>query len=294
MSRPLALLVNPSAGGGRAARVLPEVQDALRGLDLEFHTEITTDLEHACALAGAAARAGEVAVTLSGDGLIGCVAGVLRDVPGSVLGVLPGGRGNDFARMLGIPRDLPAACAVLARGVEREVDLGDVEGRAFVGIASLGFDSDANRLANEAPKRLGKSVYAYAALRALAAWKPARFEIAVDGEPTRAFMGYSVAAANSRYYGGGMDIAPAAELDDGLLDVVLVGHVPKRRALLNMRKVFDGTHVDTPSVEVLRAPQLHVTSDRPFVVYADGDPIGQTPVKISVRPRALRVLAPAS
>ncbi|HUR86590.1 MAG TPA: diacylglycerol kinase family protein [Solirubrobacteraceae bacterium] len=292
MDRDVALLCNPSAGGGRAARVLPQVEEALRGHRIAFHTETTRDLDHGCALAGTAANAGEAVVTLGGDGLVGCVAGALREVPGALLGVLPGGRGNDLARSLGIPRDPRAACAVVATGTPRLLDVGDVDGRTFVGIASLGFDSDANRIANAAPSRLGSLVYVYAALRALAAWKPAHFELRLDGEPVD-FTGYSVAAANAPGYGGGMLLAPEAALDDGLLDVVLTGQMSKRRALLVLTKVFKGAHVQERSVRVHRARELHVASDRPFVVYADGDPIGGTPVTIRIQPGALRVLAPA-
>jgi YegS/Rv2252/BmrU family lipid kinase len=291
--RRVSLIVNPSAGGGRAVRVLPEIESALRELGVPFHAELTRDLHHARELATAAARAGEIVATLGGDGLAGCVAGVLREHPGSVLAVLPGGRGNDLARVLGMPRDdLRAACDVLAHGTERDLDVGEVQGRCFVGIASLGFDSDANRIANAASPRLGGLVYAYGALRALVAWQPARFELEHDGG-THAFTGWTVAAANSKAYGGGMMLAPDAELDDGLLDVVLTSDMPKRRFLGNLPKVFKGTHVHEPEVSVLRTRSLRVSADRPFTVYADGDPIGETPVTITAVPRALRVLVPA-
>lgn len=291
MQRVVALLCNPSAGGGRAARVVPDVEAALRELDVSFHTEVTRDAAHARALATAAAHAGEVAVTLGGDGLVGCVVGALRDVPGAVLGILPGGRGNDLARVLGIPSEPRAACRIVAAGRERPLDVGDVGGRAFIGIASLGFDSDANRIANKAPSRLGKLVYVYGGLRALAAWKPARFELRLDGEPL-AFCGYTVAAANSTSYGGGMQLAPAAALDDGLLDIVLIAAHSKPGFFATLPKVFKGEHVDHPAVRIERARELHVDADRPFVIYADGDPIGETPATIRVDPGAVRVLAP--
>jgi YegS/Rv2252/BmrU family lipid kinase len=291
VDRDVALLCNPSAGGGRAARILPRVEEELRALGISFHTETTRDLEQARALAVAAATAGEATVTLGGDGLAGCVAGALRAVPGALLGVLPGGRGNDLARALGIPVDPRAACEVIATGRPRTLDLGEVGGRTFVGIASLGFDSDANRIANAAPSRLGSLVYVYGALRALAAWKPARFDLLIDGEPLR-FTGYSVAAANSPGYGGGMLLAPSAQLDDGLFDVVLAGELSKRRFLTVLPKVFKGAHVDEPSYRMVRARELRIDADRPFVLYADGEPIGETPVTIRIVPSALRVLAP--
>jgi len=292
VDRDVAVLCNPSAGGGRAARILPRAERALRDLGVRFHTEVTRDLDHARELARRAAQTGEVTATLSGDGLVGCVVGVLRGFPGAVLGILPGGRGNDTARVLGIPAEIRAACAVIAGGAERELDIGDVDGRSFIGIASLGFDSDANRIANAAPSRLGRLVYVYGALRALAAWRPARFELRLDGEPITT-TGYSVAACNSSSYGGGMQLAPDAELDDGMLDVVLIAAHSKRSFLATLPKVFTGAHVDHPAVRILRARELHVDAHRPFAIYADGDPIGSTPATIRAVPRAVRVLVPA-
>jgi YegS/Rv2252/BmrU family lipid kinase len=292
VERRVALLCNPSAGGGRAARSLPRAERALRDLGIDFHTEVTRDLQHGADLARAAAAAGEVTVTLSGDGLFGRGVGVLREFPGAVLGILPGGRGNDTARVLGIPLDVDGACAVIAGGVERDLDIGEVDGRSFIGIASLGFDSDANRIANAAPSRLGRLVYVYGALRALAAWTPARFDLRLDGEPLSS-IGYSVAACNSGCYGGGMHLAPDASLDDGMLDVVLIASHSKRSFLATLPKAFRGTHVTHPAVRVLRGVELHFDADRPFTVYADGDPIATTPTTVRVVPGALRVLVPA-
>jgi YegS/Rv2252/BmrU family lipid kinase len=291
MARRISLIVNPHAGGGRAAAAIPIVEAALTELGVGWHVESTRSLDHARELARAARGAGEVAVTLSGDGLVGVVAGELHGT-GGVLGILPGGRGNDFARVLGIPREPAEACAVIAAGVERRVDVGEVDGRPFIGVASCGFDSDANRIANETTLVKGDLVYLYGALRALAEWKPARFELELDGRERLAFSGYSVACANSKAYGGGMFIAPDAELDDGQLDVVMSGRRSKRRALYDLPKVFKGTHVELPSVRIVRAAEVRVSADRPFTMYADGDPIAELPATVRVHARSLRVLVP--
>ena len=300
MPQPLCLIVNPAAGGGKAARLAPKLEQSLRERGLTVRRVETRDLDHARALALAAAQEGEVVVTLSGDGLIGVVADVLRGRPGAVIGVLPGGRGNDLARVLAIPEDPRAACDVLATGVPRPVDLGLVGEagspggeRAFVGIASAGFDSEANRIANEAPSWLGGLVYAYGALRALVSWRPARFEIELlpSGE-RHSFTGYTVAAANSRAYGGGMYLAPEAMLDDGLLEIVVTEDVGKLSFLANLPKVFKGEHVLLPSVHVFRAAEVRISADRPFTLYADGDPIGELPVRVRALPGAVTIITP--
>lgn len=295
MNAPVCLIVNPAAGGGRAGRSFEPVLAALEKHRLTVRVECTRDLDHARRLARAAAQAGETVVCLSGDGMVGAVADVLRETPGSLLGVLPGGRGNDLARVLGIPSDPVQACATIAGGVPHLLDLGEVNGRAFVGIASVGFDSEANRIANRAPAWLGNLVYAYGALRALLAWKPARFEIELDPPGERhAFVGYTVGACNSKAYGGGMRAAPDALLDDGLLDVVVLERVSKLRFLTRiLPRVFSGRHVQEPSVKVFRAREVAVSAGRPFAMYADGDPIAELPARIRALPGAVRVLVPS-
>jgi YegS/Rv2252/BmrU family lipid kinase len=284
------ILVNPSAGGGRAHDLLPQLEGALRDRDVSYRLVMTTALDHGVDEARAAAAAGEIPVVMSGDGLVGQVGGALVDT-GVPLGVIPGGRGNDFARVMGIPREIPEAVELLALGTTRTIDVGEVNGRRFLGIASCGFDSECNRIANETRFVKGNLVYAYSVPRALAAWKPVRFEVTLDGE-LHEFTGYSVAAANSKAYGGGMFMAPDAELDDGLLDVVWTGQVSKLHFLANLPKVFKGRHIDNPEVTVLRASEVKIKADRPFEVYADGDPIADLPATIRVLPRALEVIAP--
>jgi YegS/Rv2252/BmrU family lipid kinase len=285
------LIVNPSAGGGRAGRALPEVSATLKGLGIEHRVELTRDLGHARDLARQTAAEGQTAVAFGGDGLIGAVAGALSE-SGGLLGVLPGGRGNDFARMLGVPLKPVPACTVLKDGSEAALDLGFADSRPFIGIASCGFDSDANRIANQTRLIRGNLVYAYGMVRALASWKPASFVLELDGGPARTFRGYSVAAANSRFFGGGMMIAPDASLTDGKLEIVLIKEVPRLRYLSLAPTVFRGSHVRQPNIEVLRAESVRISASRPFTVYADGDPIAELPATVSVKRAAIRVLIP--
>jgi YegS/Rv2252/BmrU family lipid kinase len=288
--QPLVLLVNPTSGGGRALKILPRVEATLDGARVPFRVVRTKSLDHGVDKALTAVEAGELPVVISGDGLVGAVGGAIAggETP---LGIVPVGRGNDLARVLGIPTEPEEAIAVVLGGHARTIDIGEANGRPFLGIASVGFDSDANRIANES--RLGGNlVYAWAALRALISWKPARFTIAIGEQRTRV-EGYSVIVANNSAYGGGMFVAPDAELDDGKFDVVTISRVGKLRFLGNLPKVFKGTHVRNDEVSVVRAARLSVSASRPFALYADGEHLTDLPADLRVIPSALRVLVPA-
>jgi YegS/Rv2252/BmrU family lipid kinase len=287
----LALIVNPSAGGGRAGRQLPGVRAQLGRLGLEHEVQLTRSLDHACELAIAAASSGQSVVAFGGDGTIGAVAGALKHTA-AVLGVLPGGRGNDFARGIGLPMNPVAACETLASGQVCAVDLGQAGARTFLGIATTGFDSEGNRIANNARHVPARLVYAYGGVRALISWKPATFTVRLDGEE-HSLYGYNVAVCNSGRHGAGMILAPEASLTDGMFDVVMIAHAPKHEFLRQLPKVFSGRHVGSPFVRIARARDVEVAADRPFTTYADGDPVAVLPARFTVLPGAVNVRVPA-
>jgi YegS/Rv2252/BmrU family lipid kinase len=290
--QPLVLLVNPTSGGGRALKILPRVEAALDAGRVPFRVVRTKSLDHGVDKALTAIEAGELPVVISGDGLVGAIGGAIAggEIP---LGIIPVGRGNDLARVLGIPTEPEEAIAVVLAGHTRTIDIGEANGRPFLGIASFGFDSDCNDLANRTHWIRGNLVYAYSALRTLIGWKPARFTIAIGDQRTRV-EGFSVIVANNKAYGGGMFIAPDAELDDGEFDVVTLGRQGKFRFLGNLPKVFKGNHLRVPEVSVVRAARLSVSASRPFAVYADGEHLTDLPADLRVIPSALRVLVPAT
>src|SRR3954451_18394542 len=287
---PLTLLVNPSSAGGRSLKLLPRIEAALDGRRGAFRVEKTRSLEHGAELALRAVEQGEVPVVVSGDGLLGAVGGAMAgaEVP---LGLIPAGRGNDLARALGIPDEPEAAVEVVLSGASRRIDVGEANGRRFLGIASVGFDSECNRLANETHWLRGNSVYAYSMMRTLIGWRSARFTLAV-GEERKRISGYFVAVANNSVYGGGMYIAPNAQIDDGEFDVVSIGEGGKLRFLWGLKDVLKGTHLDKDDVDVFRTPRLELDASRPSPVYADGDPLTDLPVSLRVLPRSLTILVP--
>ena len=288
---PLTLLVNPSSAGGKSLKLLPRIEAALDARRAVFRVERTRSLEHGVETALRAAELGEVPVVISGDGLVGAVGGAMAGSE-TPLGLIPGGRGNDLARALGIPSEPEEAVDVVLAGHSRRIDVGEANGKRFLGIVSVGFDSECNRLANETHFIRGNLVYAYSMVRTLIGWRSARFTIATGGERKR-LTGYFVDVANNSVYGGGMYIAPEAEIDDGQFDVVAITEVGKLRFLRGLRDVFKGAHIDKEEVTTFRAARLELDASRPFPVYADGEHLTDLPVSLRVLPRCLSIFVPA-
>ncbi len=289
----LQLVVNPHAGRGRCARALPAVEQALR-TEHDVLVTPTRSLQHGETLAAEAVADDRVVVAMGGDGTVGRVAGAVS-AAGGVLGVVPGGRGNDLGRKIGLPKDPVEAARLLGSCVEQATDLGVVLSGgaeiAFLGIASVGFDSAVQERALVTRLPLGQAIYLYATLREVLPWRHATFTGRLD-ESLLSVHGWAVAVANSGLYGGGMRLAPDASLTDGLLDVVSNAATSRLRFLRSLPLVFSGRHLDQPSVTVTRAARVELSADRPFRVFADGDPVGSLPATVYVRPGALRLLVP--
>jgi YegS/Rv2252/BmrU family lipid kinase len=294
------VLCNPVSGGGRGRRQMPRVVRRLEQHGLPHRIVATRGLEHALDEAARACERGDVVATLGGDGLTGRVADVVSR-RGGILAVLPAGRGNDFARAIGVPGDAPSAAGVLATGAVRRVDVGEVVdargvARRFLGILSVGIDSEVQRIAETTRLPLGRHTYAYGALAALAGWRSLPFALELDGRPTR-MSGFTVAVANSGVYGGGMRLAPDARLDDGRLDVVTISGDSKIRLVRGLTQTSEGTHVHDEHVEVHRAREVTVGSTSRaalrLTAYADGEQVARLPLRVRVVPRALDVLVRA-
>jgi YegS/Rv2252/BmrU family lipid kinase len=297
--RRAVVLCNPSAGGGRGRRRLPDVEHRLRELGLPHRTVATRDLGHALDVAARACETGDVVATMGGDGLTGRVADVVSR-HGGTLAVLPAGRGNDFARALGVPGDAVGAASVLATGQPRRIDLGEVEDahgalRRYLGILSVGIDSEVQRIAETTRLPLGRHTYAYGAVTALAGWRSLPFALDID-DTRRRMSGFTVAVANSGVYGGGMRLAPDARLDDGRLDVVLITGASRIRLLRGLARTADGSHVEDEHVEVRPAREVTIRSTSPaalrLTAYADGEQVAPLPLRVRVAPAALDVLVP--
>ncbi|HEX6934343.1 MAG TPA: diacylglycerol kinase family protein [Streptosporangiaceae bacterium] len=304
MDRPLCLIVNPTAGNGRARSLVPVAADALRAAGSLHRITESASLAHALQLAAGAAERGEVIVAVGGDGLAGALAGAAAG-HGARFGLIPAGRGNDLAGVLGVPADPAAAALVLAAGHERQIDLIEVSAPGHqevivAGSVYTGIPAVAGDIANATRWLRGSVVYPVAALRALARWRPAIFTVQVAGGEAHEFRGYAVVVANSAFFGAGMQVAPPARIDDGELDLVLMRHAPKLTFVSALLKIKDGSHVTLPQIALDRGAHVTVTASRDLPVAADGEPLAcaaplpaGTPLRIRVLPAALTVLVPA-
>ncbi len=281
-------VVNPAAGAGTAADRVTRLARALREAGATVTVTYSRGLGHATELAADAAARGDTVLAVGGDGLTGAVAAGLAGTDAE-LAVVPAGRGNDLCRAVPLPSDPAWAARVVRTVPSHPVDVAEAGGRIVVGSVYSGIDAAANDLANR--RRLPRRPIAYqlAALAVAARWRPVDYTLTVDGQAVP-FTGHSVVVANSPWYGGGLRIAPAACLHDGLLDVVTIGALPRRRMLSVLSAMRRGTHLDLPGVTARRVREITIAAARPVPVYGDGEPLGRGPVTVRVRPAALRLI----
>lgn len=306
--RSYSFLVNPASGGGAAAGAVVPVARLLRDAGARVDVTYSPGPRAMAGLVATAVERGDVVVSVGGDGMLSSLAGAVS-LAGGTLAVLPAGRGNDFARMLGLPDAAAGAQAqarMLLEGPVRRVDLvswtlpGATQ-RRVAGSVYCGIDARAGELVDRAHRLPRQLQYPYAAIRAIAGYRPARYRVSVDGQAGD-YEAANVVVASSAYYGKGMKIAPAAVVDDGVLDVVVIEAASKLALMRSLPKVYDGSHVDLPQVTVLRGRRVEVSADgrQPVPVGGDGEPLGalpglaDAPAVVEVLPGALSIVGALS
>ena len=298
----IAVAVNPRASFGRGQHAGTEAADYLRASGAEV---LLLCEENYAGLAEAVdkvlAAGVDALVVVGGDGMvhlgINALAGSGAPFGSVPLGIIPTGTGNDTARALGLPRhSIPAACerilAALASG-GRLIDAGRATSggvsRWFAGVVSAGFDAAVNERANAWRWPRGKARYNLAMLRELASFRPINYTVTADGDSWQQGA-MLISVANGQSIGGGMKVTPDAVLDDGWLDLFIVGPLSRLGLLAVFPKVFSGGHTGHPAVHIRRVRSVELRAEN-VVAYADGERIGPLPLSIEVVPGAIRILA---
>jgi diacylglycerol kinase (ATP) len=283
----LILFANPSSGRGKGSKVLSIIENFLKLSNEIFSSISTKSLEQSLFLLKESVIKYPQAkvVVIGGDGMLHAA---INNIKGNPIGLIPAGTGNDFARALGLSLEDPIESIrrVLSADVE-EVDLGKVGDEYFAAICSTGFDSVVNERANKLKWPTGKMKYNIAMLLELPRFKPRNYEIVIDGKQmqTQAML---IAIANGLSYGGGMKVCPAADIQDGLLDIMILAPVPKLEFIRIFPSVFKGLHVTHPAVSILQGRSIQINADA--VAYADGERIGELPLDVSISHNQLKVL----
>jgi YegS/Rv2252/BmrU family lipid kinase len=297
------LIVNPIAGGGATNKNWPEIKQRLTAEGLQYDYEFTKGHNHATEIARKAVDCGySFIVVVGGDGTVNESAnGILTSAnrKNATLGVINTGTGSDYIRTLGTPSDPLEACSFLKRKERFLVDVGLVEfnkdgnrqRRFFVNYAGTGFDSEVAEATNRMPKwrYLNSTVpYLLALFKTLACYKNKTVSLNIDEECYTGRV-LSVIASNGRYFGGGMKVAPMADLSDGKLDIVTVNDIGKLELLMAFPRIYKGTHVTHPKVNIVQAEKAVVVPVERMPVSADGELLGEGPVSFEIIPQALAV-----
>jgi diacylglycerol kinase (ATP) len=302
VTAPIFFIVNPRAGLG--LRRFSTIAGKLRKAGVPYSAAATLGPGDATALARLARHGGFGAIVcVGGDGTLNEVVNGLATEdggiePGTVLGIIPNGTATDFAKGAGIPLSQDAALQHLLAGEQMEVDVGrirfaDGRVRLFLNAVGAGFDAEVAGRAQEVRGAISSiPAHLVGFASALAAYQNKHIAITFggeDNEPAR-FLANTIVAANGPSYAGVLRLAPAARLDDGLLDVVVVGDLDRIELLVNLPRVFAGTHLGHEKVAIYQVPSLMLESDEEALVHADGDVVGHLPARVDVLPRALRLI----
>lgn len=287
--RSFHLFVNPLAGRGRCRDSADAVARVLRQAGVPVQVTYSSGVERCRDLASQAVNDGRTVVAVGGDGMVRSVLAPVVEA-GAPLGIVPAGRGNDFARQLGLNSDPALAAHVLLAGYTRSVDVIDAGGQYIAGSVYAGIDSLTSQIVNRGGILPSSLHYPVAAVRALLAGRASHFAVTVDGAHFER-EAYMVVCANSGYYGSGMHIAPQASVDDGQLDVIIVDAASKINLLAHMPRLYTGSHLELDIVTMLRGREVRIDSPDGVIAFGDGEPVGALPVSARVRPGALTILA---
>ncbi len=284
-------LLNPISGSGDSAERWEPVASVLRAAGAEVAMETTRSAEQAAARAAELSAGGRTVVAVGGDGLVRDIAGGVVAENGT-LGIVPAGRGNDLALGLGLPHEPDELARMLLAGRTRAIDVLDADGVLVPGNVYAGIDALSTRIINRYRRVPALVLYRMAPVLAALRWRPASFELTLDGTTTTEHL-MMVVAGNSGRYGHGLHIVPSAILDDGLIHLLTVdGSASLLRLASFMKEAKHGAHVDRPEVTVRTAREVVIRAERDVPFGADGDELADREVTLRCRPGALRILVP--
>lgn len=287
----ILFIVNPIAGGGKAKSLISLIEDQMKKNNINFKIVITERESQATEIAEENADNYKLIVAVGGDGTVNEVAKGIINKRQGILGIIPGGTGNDMARSLGIPLNPKEALKLILKGNKKEIDIGRVNSYDFLNISSAGFDAEVV-INNEKIKKRFKShiSYAISVVYTLFTYKNKNVTIKINGKTFNEKI-LLLAVGNGKYYGGGMKILPMAQIDDGYLDICLISNISKLLSLYLFPTIFNGHHIKYKKyVKIYKAKSVTITSKEEFLLNIDGDVIETKEASFSLSDKKLNII----
>ncbi|MGC8595607.1 MAG: diacylglycerol/lipid kinase family protein [Candidatus Kryptoniota bacterium] len=294
--RAIKFIANPISGNGKTRRILPKLILLVKKLGIRFDVELTQAPQHATEIAKNLSDEFEIVVAVGGDGTINEVASGLL-LTDKVLGIVPTGSGNDFARTLGRLRNLKEWVYSLIAGSIKRIDVGTINlgnrDYVFVNGVGIGFDAEVARQSEHFRRLKGLPRYLAALIKTLKSYRSTRMNLEIDGQVARDGQTFLVAIGNGTSAGGGFLLTPDAKLDDGLLDVCAVNEVSIPRVIQVLPSVLNGTHLKHPEVSMYKAHHIKIISDDPVAIHRDGEiaPARVQEFTVDIHPDSLNIIA---
>nr|WP_306798588.1 diacylglycerol kinase family lipid kinase [Oceanobacillus saliphilus] len=293
-----AFIVNRFSGGGKASKILVHMENTLKEKDISYQVYVTNRQHHATDLARELSQKRETKaiIAVGGDGTVHEIINgmVGSDIP---LGIIPAGSGNDFCRGMGIPLNYVHALERIFKDERKLIDVGSINNEFFATIVGIGFDGKVARETNQSQNKrilslagLGRISYIINVLKVLLYYQPTNVDLIMNQEQSNHQHVWLIAIANSPFYAGGMMICPGAKNNDQLFDICIVKGISRWQLLRIFPSVFKGKHIKHPSVTILKAKELEISSPTPMMAHGDGEFLGETPFKIMISPKTLCVL----
>lgn len=288
----ILVITNPLAGAGKALRLLPKIRQWLPASHHEFSFSTTRSPDEIRSeIRNAPVQGIEALLLIGGDGTVHQALPAIAEtrIP---FGFLPCGRGNDFARNIGLSTNLRDNCSIPSNPSFHQIDLPRINNIPFVAVAYVGFDAEVNRLANDGRGYFGGTLgYIVCMLKTLKNFRPFEVEITIDDHTWKERV-MMVTVANGPFYGGGMKIAPDANMNDGVLDICIVKEISKSELLWQFPKVFKGTHIYHPRIMMKSGRRIRLVSDKHHDIFADGEYAGHLPAEFSIGNQTVQTIVP--
>ncbi len=292
MKKKFCIIINPVAGKGRTSKKIPILKNYLESQNFaDFDLCYTEYHEHAIKLANMRAKEYDAVIAMGGDGTIN---EVLKGLIGTdtIMGIIPEGRGNDFARYLHFPSNIKEAVDKLIKFDLKTIDIGKIDTNYFMNGVGIGFDGFVNQRTLKRKILKGALSYYYSMLEGMFLWQPMKMNVEIDNTKIDSNSVFLTAIGNGKFCGGGMNLNPHAEIDDGLLDLCVVNNISKMKVVRNLKKLVDGTIDNIKEVTIYKGKEIKISSEDNMPIHYDGELYfpEKNEVEISIHEKAIKMI----